>query len=160
MQTIFKHAPDSSKNNLLDFRQRYKIDCKGYKIILYRIPELELKPECEIVSAIKSYSDTSGRNILHWACIECNLNLVTFCLDIGININSMDKQGQSCLNFALCTHSIERVSLIKYLLQRGLDYKTKDFLGYDARDLIQRTRGLSTQDKKDLTDCVDLIELR
>ena len=64
-----------------------------------------------------------GITPLHCACIKGSKNAVDLLLDLGANINALDKEGNNCLHYAVNSNN---ANLIKKLLIRGADKTIKN----------------------------------
>ena len=69
-------------------------------------------------------TDENQMNALHLATRNCMENSVIFLLNLGINVNLKDKEGNTALHYAVRKGQIR---IIKKLIQRGADVNIPDF---------------------------------
>ena len=69
-------------------------------------------------------TDENQMNALHLATRNCMENSVIYLLNLGININLKDKEGNTALHYAVRKGQIR---IIKKLIQRGADVNIPDF---------------------------------
>ena len=63
-------------------------------------------------------TDENKMTALHLATLSCMENSVIYLLNLGVNVNSQDKDGNTPLHFAI---KKSQIRLIKKLIQRGAD---------------------------------------
>ena len=73
-----------------------------------------------------------GITPLHCACIKGSKNAVDLLLDLGANINALDKEGNNCLHYAVNSNN---PNLLKKLIIRGADKNLKNQKGETPYDL-------------------------
>ena len=69
-------------------------------------------------------TDENQMNALHLATRNCMENSVIYLLNLGINVNLKDKEGNTALHYAVRKGQIR---IIKKLIQRGADVNIPDF---------------------------------
>ena len=69
-------------------------------------------------------TDENQMNALHLATRNCMENSVIYLLNLGINVNLKDKEGNTALHYAVRKGQIR---IIKKLIQRGADINIPDF---------------------------------
>lgn len=87
----------------------------------------------------------SGMTPLHYACQNGNKKIVDLLIDLGANINSVDKKGNSCLHYAVYSGN---ESLVKKLVMYGINKNIKNLEG----DLA-----LNIAEKKKYNDMIDIL---
>ena len=86
-------------------------------------------------------ADHAGRNILHYACLQGNMNLVKFIFgnsSFDIDYNVVDEEGNTPLHVACIQGQFE---VVKFILeeanQKGIDIAKKNMMGQTAEDLAR-----------------------
>ena len=79
----------------------------------------------------------NGITPFHYACIKGSKEVMDLLLDLGVNINSVDKEGNSCLHYAVESNN-KRV--VKKLLVRGANRNIKNFEGDTPYDKAVKNR--------------------
>lgn len=74
---------------------------------------------------------------LHGACYKGNLEIATFLIDNGSDINSIGGRGASPLIYAVMSENIE---LVRMLLERGADKNIRDDSGFTAKEYAERMK--------------------
>lgn len=100
-------------------------------------------------------------NSLHASCSIGCIPLVKLLLSMGMNPNTCDKHGRNTLYWSIIVYMRGRerkLSLIKFLLELGVNYKQKDdqgktFIDYVCEDLYEDY-------KQEILDCIQEMELR
>ena len=87
----------------------------------------------------------SGMTPLHYACQNGNKKIVDLLIDLGANINSIDRKGNSCLHYAVYSGN---ESLVKKLVMYGINKNIKNIEG----DLA-----LNIAEKKKYNDMIDIL---
>lgn len=80
---------------------------------------------------------------LHCACIKGSKNAVDLLLDLGANINAVDKEGNNCLHYAVISNN---PSLLKKLLVRGADKTLKNHKGELPLDIAKQNNFKTVSD--------------
>eukprot|EP00400_MALV-I_sp_L67-5_P001053 gene1053-729_t len=80
--------------------------------------------------------DKDGMRPLHWAADRGNVEITTFLLDFGADVDAKDEDGNSALHFAVLS---EQADVARVLLARGAKYDIKNEDGETARGLARGT---------------------
>ncbi|MCG3110159.1 putative ankyrin repeat protein [Metallosphaera sp. J1] len=68
-----------------------------------------------------------GRNPLHEACFQGEIEIVRYLLDLGFDPNEEDAEGNSPIHLAFCNGNVE---VVKLLVNRGADPNKRDKQGF------------------------------
>jgi ankyrin repeat protein len=96
-----------------------------------------------------------GITPLHYACFYGSKEVMDLLLDLGVNINAKDQDGNTCLHFAVKS---KNVRVIKKLLVRGGDKKITNNEGKLAIDLASENNDIEmVETLKTITLCDKLL---
>jgi ankyrin repeat protein len=73
-------------------------------------------------------SDTGGETPLHWAALNGRLEVLSYLLERGVNINGVAESGFTALHAATINSHVKCISL---LLSKGVDVEAKDKKGME-----------------------------
>ncbi|AWR99173.1 ankyrin repeat domain-containing protein [Metallosphaera hakonensis] len=68
-----------------------------------------------------------GRNLLHEASFQGEIEIVIFLLDSGFDPNERDGEGNTPIHLAFCNNNLE---IVKILIERGADPNVPDKDGF------------------------------
>lgn len=107
------------KNNIFHFSAKYN----QYYSILFWYDKLQpCFPHLKLIDLSNLFDITP----LHYACYHGSINCVELLLDLGADVNAIDKDGKSVLTYAVYSGDMR---IIKKLLIHGADKTIKDVDG-------------------------------
>ena len=104
------------KNNLFHFAAQHN---QYYPIIFFYEKLQSYFKETLIIDT----PNENGITPLLYACIKGSKQVMDLLLDLGVNINSVDKDGNTCLHYAVMSNSPR---VVKKLLVRGANRELKN----------------------------------
>lgn len=153
MDALFEQyqVPDDSRRAILDF-----FSC-------FTLAFLEGDSN-KVRHKILSYREHNKGTLLHAACRVGYLRNVKFILDVGVNINICDGYERNSLHMVTIFYGDyeysqeNRVELIKFLLNSGVNYEQKDVAGKTPLDYFFEYA--CSKDKKEIIDYIEEMGLR
>ncbi len=118
------------KNNLFHFAAQHN---QCYPIIFFYEKLQSYFKETLIIDT----PNENGISPLLYACIKGSKQVMDLLLDLGVNINSVDKDGNTCLHYAVMSNSPR---VVKKLLVRGANRELKNIKGQTPEMLARENK--------------------
>ena len=118
------------KNNLFHFAAQHN---QCYPIIFFYEKLQNYFKETLIIDT----PNENGITLFLYACIKGSKQVIDLLLDLGVNINSVDKDGNTCLHYAVMSNSPR---VVKKLLVRGANRELKNIKGQTAYMLAKENK--------------------
>ena len=107
------------KNNFFHFSAKYN---QSYSILFWYDKLQTFFPYLKLIDLSNQFNITP----LHYACYHGAINSVELLMDLGADVNAVDKDGKSVLTYAVYSGDAR---IVKKLLIKGADKKIKDIDG-------------------------------
>ena len=99
--------------------------------------------------SILDIKDNFGHTPLHIACTLGFYNFVQYLINLGVNMNDLDKDNKTALFFAVESKSVQ---IVKYLIINGADKYIKDKIGKIAKDYTKDNNIIDILEDKSWSD--------
>ena len=146
------------KNNIFHFSAKYN----QYYSILFWYDKLQpYFPHLKLIDLSNLFDITP----LHYACYHGSINCVELLLDLGADVNAVDKDGKSVLTYAVYSGDMR---IVKKLLIHGADKAIKDVDGnspynfaceMNKRQIVHLLKVNSCLDKVKVISCCNVNNL-
>ena len=146
------------KNNIFHFSAKYN----QYYSILFWYDKLQpYFPHLKLIDLSNLFDITP----LHYACYHGSINCVELLLDLGADVNAVDKDGKSVLTYAVYSGDMR---IVKKLLIHGADKAIKDVDGnspynfaceMNKRQIVHLLKVSSCLDKAKVISCCNVNNL-
>lgn len=108
-------------------------NAEGWIVAYECLEEGRLIPD-ELKRKVLGNRNGMGETMLHWYAIEGSLKVVEQIIDLGFNVNTTNRFGQTPLFESV---QIDRWDIVELLLRRGADTSIKDKIEEDIFEHLE-----------------------